>query len=61
MERDGNGEMGAKIKKKKEKKKERMENMKKEIDIDDHQLSFEELEMKYTTSVTKVRDRRTIQ
>ncbi|MGH0148152.1 UNVERIFIED_CONTAM: hypothetical protein FKN15_012153 [Acipenser sinensis] len=53
MERDGNGEMGAKIKKKKEKKKERMENMKKEIDIDDHQLSFEELEMKYTTSVTK--------
>ncbi|XP_058866777.1 potassium-transporting ATPase alpha chain 1 [Acipenser ruthenus] len=53
MERDVNGEMGAKIKKKKEKKKERMENMKKEIDIDDHQLSFEELEMKYTTSVTK--------
>ncbi|KAG9335409.1 hypothetical protein JZ751_004731, partial [Albula glossodonta] len=48
------GEMDVQIKKKKKiKKKERLENMKKEMDIDDHEITIEELEMKYTTSVTK--------
>ncbi|ETE66743.1 Potassium-transporting ATPase alpha chain 1 [Ophiophagus hannah] len=50
------GEMDVKIKKKKNKglkKKEKLENMKKEMDVDDHQLSIEELEMKYRTNVNK--------
>ncbi|KAI5092453.1 sodium/potassium-transporting ATPase subunit alpha-3 [Silurus meridionalis] len=48
------GDMEVKIKKKKkEKKKERLENMKKEMDIDDHEITMEELEARYTTSITK--------
>ncbi|KAJ8384478.1 hypothetical protein AAFF_G00204990 [Aldrovandia affinis] len=48
------GEMDVQIKKKKKmKKKERMENMKREMDIDDHEITIEELELKYTTSITK--------
>ncbi|XP_039629560.1 potassium-transporting ATPase alpha chain 1 [Polypterus senegalus] len=54
MGRDTNGEMDAKIKKKKKvKKKEMLEGMKKEMEIDDHELTIEELEMKYSTSTTK--------
>ncbi|XP_075697041.1 LOW QUALITY PROTEIN: potassium-transporting ATPase alpha chain 1 [Rhinoderma darwinii] len=54
--RDDQGEMDVKIKKKEgkgAKKKERLENMKKEMDINDHELSIEELEQKYQTSVTR--------
>ncbi|XP_028281860.1 potassium-transporting ATPase alpha chain 1 isoform X2 [Parambassis ranga] len=40
-------------KKKKMKKKEKLEGMKKEMDIDDHEITIEELEMRYNTSVTK--------
>ncbi|XP_026541078.1 potassium-transporting ATPase alpha chain 1 [Notechis scutatus] len=50
------GEMDVKIKKKKNKglkKKEKLENMKKEMDVDDHQLTIEELEMKYRTNINK--------
>ncbi|TNN80830.1 Potassium-transporting ATPase alpha chain 1 [Liparis tanakae] len=47
------GEMEKKKKKKKVNKKERMEGMKKEIDIDDHEITIEELELRYNTSVTK--------
>ncbi|XP_071772883.1 potassium-transporting ATPase alpha chain 1 [Centroberyx gerrardi] len=48
------GEVDVKVKKsKKMKKKERLEGMKKEMDIDDHEITFEELEMRYNTSVTK--------
>ncbi|TMS10925.1 Potassium-transporting ATPase alpha chain 1 [Larimichthys crocea] len=46
------GDMDKK-KKKKQKKKEKLEGMKKEMDIDDHEITIEELEMRYTTSVTK--------
>uniref|UniRef100_A0A3Q3LQV2 Sodium/potassium-transporting ATPase subunit alpha n=1 Tax=Mastacembelus armatus TaxID=205130 RepID=A0A3Q3LQV2_9TELE len=46
------GEMSKK-KKKKMKKKEKLEGMKKEMDIDDHEITIEELEMRYNTSVTK--------
>uniref|UniRef100_A0ACB8FS62 Potassium-transporting ATPase alpha chain 1 n=1 Tax=Sphaerodactylus townsendi TaxID=933632 RepID=A0ACB8FS62_9SAUR len=55
MEKESGGEMEVKIKKKKkgEKKKEKLESMKKEVDVDDHELSVEELEMKYRTSTTK--------
>uniref|UniRef100_A0A8C8HYZ6 Sodium/potassium-transporting ATPase subunit alpha n=1 Tax=Oncorhynchus tshawytscha TaxID=74940 RepID=A0A8C8HYZ6_ONCTS len=49
-----NGEVDVKMKKKKKiKKKDRLEGMKKEMDIDDHEITIEELEMRYTTSVTK--------
>lgn len=78
------GEMDVKIKKKKVKKKEKLESMKKEMDIvcwtvlesflwihdvlfcmdvslficssmqDDHEITIDELELKYTTSVSKV-------
>ncbi|XP_056682187.1 potassium-transporting ATPase alpha chain 1 [Monodelphis domestica] len=52
------GDMEAKLQKKKKKgggggKKERLENMKKEIEINDHQLSVEELEKKYQTNASK--------
>ncbi|KAB5532850.1 hypothetical protein PHYPO_G00124900 [Pangasianodon hypophthalmus] len=48
------GDMDVKIKKKKkQKKKERLENMKKEMDIDDHEITLEELETRYSTSITK--------
>ncbi|XP_049320680.1 potassium-transporting ATPase alpha chain 1 isoform X7 [Astyanax mexicanus] len=40
-------------KKKKMKKKEKLESMKKEMDIDDHEITLEELEMRYSTSITK--------
>ncbi|XP_030399101.1 potassium-transporting ATPase alpha chain 1 [Gopherus evgoodei] len=57
MEKQGNGDMDVKIKKKKTnkaaKKKEKLESMKKEMDVDDHQLSVEDLELKYQTNVTK--------
>ncbi|XP_075462193.1 potassium-transporting ATPase alpha chain 1 [Ascaphus truei] len=56
MEREDNGEMDVKIKKKKgkgAKKKEKLESMKKEMDIDDHELSVEDLELKYQTNMTK--------
>ncbi|CDQ83296.1 unnamed protein product [Oncorhynchus mykiss] len=49
-----NGEVDVKMKKKKKiKKKDRLEGMKKEMDIDDHEITIEELEMRYTTSVSK--------
>ncbi|XP_069804972.1 potassium-transporting ATPase alpha chain 1 [Dendropsophus ebraccatus] len=50
------GEMDVKIKKKEgkgPKKKEKLESMKKEMDINDHEVSVEELELKYQTSVTR--------
>nr|XP_035923779.1 potassium-transporting ATPase alpha chain 1 isoform X2 [Halichoerus grypus] len=52
------GDMAAKMSKKKAdkgggKKKEKLENMKKEMEINDHQLSVAELEQKYQTSATK--------
>ncbi|CAJ0957790.1 unnamed protein product [Ranitomeya imitator] len=53
---DRMGEMDVKIKKKEGKgmkKKEKLENMKKEMDIDDHELSIEELELKYQTSISR--------
>ncbi|XP_075764358.1 potassium-transporting ATPase alpha chain 1 [Pelodiscus sinensis] len=57
MEKQDDGAMDVKIKKKKTtkaaKKKEKLENMKKEMDVDDHQLSVEDLELKYQTSVSK--------
>uniref|UniRef100_H3A0Q6 Sodium/potassium-transporting ATPase subunit alpha n=1 Tax=Latimeria chalumnae TaxID=7897 RepID=H3A0Q6_LATCH len=56
LEKNGAGDVDVKIKKKsgkKSKKKEKLENMKKEMDVDDHQLSMEDLEMKYQTSATK--------
>ncbi|KAG3255855.1 ATPase H+/K+ transporting alpha subunit [Ictidomys tridecemlineatus] len=52
------GDMAAKMSKKKAgggggKRKEKLENMKKEMEINDHQLSVAELEQKYKTSATK--------
>ncbi|KAL6035282.1 hypothetical protein STEG23_024865 [Scotinomys teguina] len=52
------GDMTAKMSKKKGgggggKKKEKLENMKKEMEMNDHQLSVSELEQKYRTSATK--------
>ncbi|KAG5200683.1 hypothetical protein JEQ12_005217 [Ovis aries] len=52
------GDMAAKMSKKKAasgggKRKEKLENMKKEMEINDHQLSVQELEQKYRTSATK--------
>ncbi|XP_068384567.1 potassium-transporting ATPase alpha chain 1 isoform X1 [Eschrichtius robustus] len=52
------GDMAAKMSKKKAgsgggKRKEKLENMKKEMEINDHQLSVPELEQKYQTSATK--------
>uniref|UniRef100_A0A8D1T5F6 Sodium/potassium-transporting ATPase subunit alpha n=1 Tax=Sus scrofa TaxID=9823 RepID=A0A8D1T5F6_PIG len=52
------GDMAAKMSKKKAgrgggKRKEKLENMKKEMEINDHQLSVAELEQKYQTSATK--------
>nr|prf H/K ATPase alpha [Rattus norvegicus] len=52
------GDMAAKMSKKKAgggggKKKEKLENMKKEMEMNDHQLSVSELEQKYQTSATK--------
>ncbi|XP_071398729.1 potassium-transporting ATPase alpha chain 1-like, partial [Centroberyx affinis] len=48
------GEMDVQVKKsKKMKKKEKLEGMKKEMDIDDHEITIEELEMRYNSSVTK--------
>uniref|UniRef100_M3Y4N0 Sodium/potassium-transporting ATPase subunit alpha n=1 Tax=Mustela putorius furo TaxID=9669 RepID=M3Y4N0_MUSPF len=52
------GDMAAKMSKKKAgkeggKKKDKLENMKKEMEINDHQLSVAELEQKYQTSATK--------
>ncbi|XP_074171832.1 potassium-transporting ATPase alpha chain 1 isoform X2 [Rhinolophus sinicus] len=52
------GDMAAKLSKKKAgsgggKKKEKLEHMKKEMEINDHQLSVTELEQKYQTSATK--------
>uniref|UniRef100_A0A8I5ZYI7 Sodium/potassium-transporting ATPase subunit alpha n=1 Tax=Rattus norvegicus TaxID=10116 RepID=A0A8I5ZYI7_RAT len=52
------GNMAAKMSKKKAgggggKKKEKLENMKKEMEMNDHQLSVSELEQKYQTSATK--------
>uniref|UniRef100_A0A2K6RIS7 Potassium-transporting ATPase alpha chain 1 n=1 Tax=Rhinopithecus roxellana TaxID=61622 RepID=A0A2K6RIS7_RHIRO len=53
------GDMAAKMSKKKKagggggKRKEKLENMKKEMEINDHQLSVAELEQKYQTSATK--------
>ncbi|XP_034408911.1 potassium-transporting ATPase alpha chain 1-like [Cyclopterus lumpus] len=48
------GEMDKKKKKKKKiNKKEKMEGMKKEMDIDDHEITIEELELRYNTNVTK--------
>ncbi|KAG8537709.1 hypothetical protein GDO81_024043, partial [Engystomops pustulosus] len=54
--KDGQGDMDVKIKKKEGKgvkKKEKLENMKKEMDINDHELTIEELELKYQTNITK--------
>ncbi|XP_066428720.1 potassium-transporting ATPase alpha chain 1 isoform X2 [Eleutherodactylus coqui] len=54
--KDRQGEMDVKIKKKEGKgmkKKERLENMKKEMDINDHELTIEELEEKYQTSAVR--------
>ncbi|KAM4702992.1 potassium-transporting ATPase alpha chain 1 [Rhinophrynus dorsalis] len=55
MEREDNGDLDVKIKKKSKgaKKKEKLESMKKEMDINDHEIPVEELELKYQTSVTK--------
>ncbi|OCT73467.1 potassium-transporting ATPase alpha chain 1 [Xenopus laevis] len=55
MERDGDEGMDVKIKKKNKanKKKEKLESMKKEMDINDHEITIEELEQKYNTSVSK--------
>ncbi|XP_040183060.1 potassium-transporting ATPase alpha chain 1 [Rana temporaria] len=55
VEREGNDEMDVKIKKKGKGggKKEKMEQMKKEMDINDHEITIEELELKYQTSITK--------
>ncbi|KAG7261346.1 hypothetical protein CRUP_002487 [Coryphaenoides rupestris] len=50
FEVDGDGKAK---KSKKEKKKERIEGMKKEMDIDDHEITIEELEMRYNTSIKK--------
>ncbi|XP_056400075.1 potassium-transporting ATPase alpha chain 1 isoform X1 [Hyla sarda] len=50
------GEMDVKIKKKEGKgvkKKEKLESMKKEMDINDHELTIEELELKYQTSISR--------
>ncbi|KAL0610209.1 Potassium-transporting ATPase alpha chain 1 [Plecturocebus cupreus] len=52
------GDMAAKMSKKKAggrggKRKEKLENMKKEMEINDHQLSVAELEQKYQTSAIK--------
>ncbi|XP_069768936.1 potassium-transporting ATPase alpha chain 1-like [Narcine bancroftii] len=49
----GKGGPEANMKKKKMKKKERLEGMKKEMDIDDHEISIEELEEKYDTSIER--------
>ncbi|KAM7383541.1 hypothetical protein PAMP_003185 [Pampus punctatissimus] len=46
------GQMDKK-KKKKMKKNEKLEGMKKEMDIDDHEITIEDLEMRYNTSITK--------
>ncbi|OCT71101.1 hypothetical protein XELAEV_18038010mg [Xenopus laevis] len=55
MEREGDGAMEVKVMKKNKasKKKEKLESMKKEMDINDHEITVEELEQKYTTSVSK--------
>ncbi|NP_001135833.1 uncharacterized protein LOC733327 [Xenopus laevis] len=55
MEREGDGAMDVKVMKKNKasKKKEKLESMKKEMDINDHEITVEELEQKYTTSVSK--------
>ncbi|XP_015273570.1 PREDICTED: potassium-transporting ATPase alpha chain 1 [Gekko japonicus] len=55
MGKQSDGDMDVKIKKKKkgEQKKEKLESMKKEMDVDDHQLSLEDLELKYRTNTTK--------
>ncbi|XP_063799995.1 potassium-transporting ATPase alpha chain 1 [Pseudophryne corroboree] len=55
MGREDHGEMDVKIKKKDKgaKKKEKLEGLKKEMDINDHEITIEELELKYQTNVTK--------
>ncbi|KAE8594628.1 hypothetical protein XENTR_v10019723 [Xenopus tropicalis] len=55
MEREEDGGMDVKIKKKSKgsKKQEKLESMKKEMDINDHEITIEELEQKYNTNVTK--------
>ncbi|XP_078511557.1 potassium-transporting ATPase alpha chain 1 [Lissotriton helveticus] len=55
MEKEYDGEVDVKIKKKQKggKKKEKLESMKKEMDINDHEISVEELELKYQTSAKK--------
>ncbi|XP_006037826.1 potassium-transporting ATPase alpha chain 1 [Alligator sinensis] len=52
--RGADGELGVSVKKGRgAKKKEKLESMKKEMDVDDHTLSVEDLEIKYSTSVRK--------